>query len=70
MKSLRLFALLLTAACCSIGLFTACSDDDEPVVPPEPEEPVVPTDTTAVDTTATEQTYTLMMYGCGGGNLD
>lgn len=70
MKSLRLFALLLTAACCSIGLFTACSDDDEPVVAPEPEEPVVPTDTTAVDTTATEQTYTLMMYGCGGGNLD
>lgn len=71
MKSLRLFALLLTAACCSIGLFTACSDDDEPVVlPPAEEEPVVPTDTTAVDTTATEQTYTLMMYGCGGGNLD
>ena len=70
MKSLRMLMLLLLAACCSVGIFTACSDDkDEPKVP-EKEDPVVPTDTTAVDTTKADLSYTIMMYGCGGGNLD
>lgn len=54
--------LLLWLVCATLPLgFTACSDDEDPTTEqsaePEPEpEP--------------DADYTVMLYGCGGGNLD
>ena len=36
--------------------FVACSDDDDPVLPSNEGEEMAE--------------YTIMLYGCGGGNLD
>ena len=56
MNRQKLYQWMCASALCCASLFTACSDDDTP-------DPVDPA-------TDGKITYTLMMYGCGGGNLD
>lgn len=61
-KKFVLFFLLI----CSVFILNGCSDDDNNSTPPaEPE-------TAPIDTVKSEadKTYTVMVLGCGGGNLD
>ena len=59
MKKTLLFLNIILA--CTVTFFASCSKDDDIVAPPtQPEEPATPPPTT----------YTVMLYGCGGGNLD
>lgn len=59
MKKTLLFLNIILA--CTVTFFASCSKDDDIVTPPtQPEEPATPPPTT----------YTVMLYGCGGGNLD
>lgn len=55
-----LVRLLLLLVCIALPLgFTACSDDDDPTTTDRPGTEPEP-----------EADYTIMFYGCGGGNLD
>lgn len=56
MNRQKLYQWMCASALCCASLFTACSDDDTPA-------PVDPA-------TDGKITYTVMMYGCGGGSLD
>lgn len=60
-KSVKTIYLLLSLIffCCTTIVFTSCSDDKDELTQPtsEPEE-------------EPEADYTVMLYGCGGGNLD
>lgn len=55
----RKLPLLLTLLMGVVILFASCSKDDDPVPTPEP-----------TPVPAKPLTYTVMFYGCGGGNLD
>ena len=54
-KNLALFLMLICCTCIQMG----CSEDNDTPVPP-----------TAPEKTEAEKTYTVMVLGCGGGNLD
>ena len=61
-KNLALFLMLICCTCIQMG----CSEEnDTPVPPTAPETPPTP-----LEKTEAEKTYTVMVLGCGGGNLD
>ncbi len=56
-----LLSFLNVMMVCAMTFFASCSKDSDVEAPtPEPEVPVAPQ----------PPTYTVMLYGCGGGNLD
>lgn len=57
-KTLMQCLMLLMVAMAAMTALTACHKDDDVTVPEPAPQPAQPT------------TYTIMLYGCGGGNLD
>ena len=62
-KHIVMFLLLICSAC----ILTGCSDEDNNT-PAPPAEPVTPP--VAPEISEADKTYTVMVLGCGGGNLD
>lgn len=65
MKKFKWLLLAAITTCCGLVTLSSCSDDDDPA--PAPEQPTPPAEE---PTPAGDPTYTIMMYGCGGSNLD
>lgn len=62
---MKRFLSILSIFALSFGFF-ACSDDDDPI-----KDPIVdPTPTPEPEPETENANYTVMLYGCGGGNLD